>query len=101
MNPDSSAKTRWGNAILLFVTLYVGAHFVLSRASMPLIQRDWGISNEFIYLPIRSNTVADHEWPLLYVHHGLRCFFYPIWKLDHSVLGGPWPMSSMPMLSVE
>lgn len=64
-----------------------------------MVQRDWGL-NQFFYLPVRPDMIADHEWPLLYVHHTLLWFFYPIWELDHSVFGGPRPIGSMPLLSL-
>jgi hypothetical protein len=66
-----------------------------------MVQRDWGIRDAFIYLPVKPDVVADHERPLLYFHHALRCFFFPIWKLDHLAFGGPWPMTSMPLRSIS
>jgi hypothetical protein len=96
MSPNGPKRSRWRVATLVFLACYVAAHFVLSRIPRVMVQRDWGIRDAFIYLPVRPDVMADHERPLLYVHHALRCFFFPIWKLDHVLLGGPWPMTSMP-----
>ena len=83
--------------MLGFLAAYVAAHFALSRISRAMVQLDWGIPDAFLYVPVRPDFVAEHERPLLFVHHALRCFFSPIWKLDHLVLGGPWPMTSVPL----
>jgi hypothetical protein len=97
-NPQK--KHRGRKAVMLFIVGYVAAHFALSRISVGMVQRDWGIPDEFIYLPLRPDIVADHENPLLYIHHVLRCLFFPIWKLDQCV-GGPWPMWSMPLRNLS
>ena len=86
---------------VVFLTGYVVAHFALSRVSRAMVQRDWGIRDAFIYLPVRPDVVANHERPLLYIHRALRCFFFPIWKLDEAVFGGPLPMTSMPLRSIS
>lgn len=101
MNSNGQKKSRWRVPMLLFLFCYIAAHFMLSRVSCAMVLRDWGIQDTFIYLPMRPDVVADHEEPLLYVHLALRCFFFPIWKLDHSVFGGPWPMTSMPLRSIS
>jgi hypothetical protein len=50
---------------------------------------------------VRPDIVANHEFPLLYAHHAMRCLFYPIWKLDHKFFGGPLPMNSLPMRGID
>ena len=97
MSPGVQRKSRWLVTVLVFLAGYAAAHFALSRCSCAMMRRDWGIDGVFLYLPVRPDFVADNERPLLYVHHALRCFFFPIWKFDHVVLGGPWPMTSMPL----
>lgn len=82
---------------MVFLACYISSHFVLSRISQGMVRQDWGISDAFIYLPVRPDVVADHEVPLLYFHHALNCFFFPIWKFDEHFLGGPSPMWSMPL----
>jgi len=94
----SAQKKRRRFVVLAGVlTVYVVAHLILSRISLSMCNTDWGTDNAFIYLPVHPDIVADHERPLLYVHIALRGFFYPIWKIDHEVFGGPWPMRSMPI----
>lgn len=87
--------------MVAFIVAYIMGHFALSRASLSMVRRDWAIADAFLYLPVRPDYVADHEMPWLYVHHALRCFFYPIWKIDNSLFGGPWPMESMPLRSLS
>ncbi len=62
-----SAAFAFGICLLL----YIAAHLLLSRISQGMVQRDWGIPRAFIYVPLRPDTVADHERPLLFVHSGL------------------------------
>jgi hypothetical protein len=85
----------------VFLASYVVAHFALSRISFAMVRRDWGIDDAFLYLPLKPDLVADHEFPLLYLHLALRGFFSPMWMLDHYVLGGPWPMRGMPLRSLS
>ncbi len=100
---DSKPNKHRRGRILATVLLagYVGAHFALSRVSRSMVLRDWRIQDSFIYLPVKPDLVADHEQPLLVIHLALRCFFFPVWKLDHALLGGPWPMTSMPMRTLD
>ena len=88
-------------AISACLVLYIATHLLLSRISQGMVQRDWGIPRAFIYVPLRPDTVADHERPLIFVHQGLSAVFYPIWKVDHGFFGGPRPMHSMPLRSLS
>lgn len=101
MSFNALKQKRWQIAALIFLLSYVAAHFTFSRVSRAMVERDCGISDAFLYLPVPPNIVIEHEGPLLYVHGTLRCFFYPVWKLDHSVFGGPWPMCSLPMMDLS
>jgi hypothetical protein len=96
MSDKTQNKSRWRTIALLVFIGYVGAHFVLSRASLAMVRRDWGLRDAFIYVPVRPDVVADNERPLLYIHIALRLFFAPVWSLDKA-LGGPYPMTSMPL----
>lgn len=100
MKPKAANKNRWAVALLVFLAGYIGSHFALSRISRVKVDREWGTAEAFIYLPVDPDLVADHEMPLLYAHLALRGFYLPIWKLDHHVLGGPWPLESMPLRSM-
>lgn len=84
-------------AVLL--AAYLVSHFALSRVSRGMVERKWGITDAFIYLPLDPDVVADHERPLLHIHIALRYFYLPAWMLDQ-FLGGPWPMESMPLRSL-
>jgi len=97
----STRQRRWKKAALVFLAGYIIAHFALSRISLVLVRRDWGIDDAFLYLPVKPDLVADHEMPLLYLHLALRGFFYPVWAFDHHFLGGPWAMRNMPMRSLS
>lgn len=83
--------------LLCGLLVYVGTHFMLSRASLSLVATEWGVSDRFLYLPVSPTFAADNEVPLFYVHHALGVFFYPAWKIDH-VFGGPSPIESLPMI---
>jgi hypothetical protein len=78
-------------SLVLLITYFL-SHFALSRVSVRMVERDWGIEGFFIYLPFKPDFVADHERHLLDVHAGLSNFFYPAWMIDNHVLGGPKPI---------
>ena len=65
-----------------------------------MVQRDWGIPDAFFYLPVEPGFIAEHEVPWLYIHHGMSILFFPIWKVDERLFGGPLPMWSMPLLEL-
>jgi len=79
--------------------LYVGSHFVLSRYSAARTLREYGIGPS-LYVPLSLETV-DFAFPLFWLHHGLRIIYAPLWLVDHHVFGGPLPLRSMPMWSIE
>ncbi len=101
MSPSNHSMRRRYQAVLLFLTCYVAAHFILSRISLALVQRDWGITGAFIYLPVKPDFIAAHERPLLYVHNTLRWFFFPICQLDQLAFGGPQPITSTPLRRIS
>ena len=102
ITPKTSGDDRnkswrpWKKCILIVAVAYVIAHLLISRISLVMCNRDWGTDNAFLYLPVHPDIVARHERPLLYVHHVFRLFFYPVWKIDYTMFGGPWPMWSLP-----
>lgn len=87
-------------AIALGVFVYLTIHFVLSRSSARLVQSEWGIADAFLYIPGKPSFVAEHETPWLQVHQICRWLFYPAWSLDCYLLGGPKPMTSLPLLEI-
>jgi hypothetical protein len=95
---EPGEKSLPARFILISFAIYALVHITVSRFSAHLVSRDWGIPNQFIYLPVPPDMVADHEIPLLYVHHVPRV--YPARKIDSELCGGPWPMMSIPMLQV-
>jgi len=101
MSSEDVKKRRWRIFATVCLAGYVGTHFALSWISCLRVQRDWCIRDSFIYLPVKPDLVANHERPLLYIHHAQRWFFLPIWKLDNCILGGPYPMRSISMRSLD
>ena len=98
MKSNVNRAVRYRRLFALVLGIFVAAHLVLSRVSASLVQSDWGVTDAFLYVPVRPDTVADHG-SLLAVHYTLRFLFYPIWQIDNKVFGGPWSMWSMPLRS--
>jgi hypothetical protein len=80
--------------------VYSSTHFVISRISVKIVENDWGLTDEFLYLPVHPDSWEGHPRSLGVIHDILQIFFYPIWKLDHAVLGGPVPMQYTPLRTV-
>ena len=92
-------KRKSIHSLALFGTLYVGMHTILFCASSGRVQRAWGVPNTFLYVPAHPDWVVANTVPL-YVHFGLRYAFYPLWKVQELLLGGPCPMQYPPMLGI-
>ena len=90
--PYSRGKTqqRLQTAIIVFLMLYIGAHFTLSRLSLSILRRECQdpLTNGFYYLPCGSLTIGKSD-TLQIVNLVLVYFFYPIWAVDFYLLGGP------------
>lgn len=101
MNYTKPTK-KMGRTIFWIVILmfYVASHLVLSRASAPQINSALGVEKTFLYSFADPNAVFTQQ-RLQTVHLILRGFFYPVWQIDHRLFGGPWPMWSMPMMSIS
>ena len=90
--PYSRGQTprRLQTAIIVFLLLYVGAHFTLSRLSLSILRREGQdpLIDAFYYLPCNWLTMGESD-TLQIVNLVLVYFFYPIWAVDFYLLGGP------------
>jgi len=75
-------------AIIVFLMLYIGAHFTLSRVSRYVLEKEGTGIGGFYYLPCTAVTMGESE-ALQIVNVALVYFFYPIWAVDFYLLGGP------------
>ena len=81
------AGRRWVVAACAVVGLYVGSYVLLSRCSLGLT-REYGMDG-FYYVPCDPRAIAESK-TLQGVHFALACFYYPVWAVDHFMLGGPY-----------
>ena len=65
----------------MIMVTYVGTYYGLTRLDMYLT----GDSDGFCYVPTPNHEV---RW-IWAVHYPLVIVYWPVWILDHSLLGGP------------
>lgn len=98
--PGTNGKLRTSRlvrVVLCFVILYVGSYFALSRYSLEVLEGN-GVCG-FYYVPCSGDTLTEYRG-LEELHQALVLFYYPIWALDHYLLGGPY-WAGIPMHGVE
>ena len=86
--------------LIMLGVLYVGAHTCMVYLSAGQVFRAWGISDTFLYVPGHPDWVVTNSVPL-HLHYALRFAFYPVWKTQEHLLGGPLPMQYPPMLGID
>lgn len=87
---------RAKRVIALSALCYVLLYVALSRTSLYINRRD-GIRG-FFYVPVRASMMRSPalEW----VHGAASTFFFPVWVVDHRLLGGPW-VASVPLFELD
>jgi hypothetical protein len=88
---------RFRIAVAVFLLVYVGSYFVLSRCGTA-IARQYNAEG-FLYVPC-SWEACDGSRTLETLHYSMVAFYFPVWSVDHYVFGGPhW--SHIPMFHID
>ena len=95
---STGRRKRIVYVVVAVALVYLASHMALSRYSHAMLVEEYD-GGGFYYVPCDPLVLAESE-TLQGLNFALLCFYYPVWMLDHYVLGGPhW--AHIPAMEVD
>ena len=80
--------------VAVIVLCYMLSYGILSRIGMNIAEESWGVDggDGFMYVPTANPDLTDWK-----IHLVLSVLYYPLWAMDHLILGTPEYWTSLPL----